>query len=661
VIVVGAGLSGLATALGSALAGKSVTVFEAGDMVGGAAAWSGGQVWVGANHVAERQGIADDPALVERYVRDIAKGHPEALDEEAMARWIDMAPVAARYWEDVGAIRWTVIPGLADYHGEADGALGEGRYLTNDVIDGSVLGEWRDRLLVSPYFPVGTTYADMFSKGRRLTYVDDAGDIPGHAGVPAFGIAGAKTAPEHADGPGDDPLTFGTGVVASFLARALREPGITIVRSHRVTELLTAPDGRVTGVRAEGPGGTAIEDHGPVVLATSTYDWNPGLVAEFLGLGENDFGSVAPKTLRGDGITLARSVGGATAAIPATSVPILPGWRSQVGTGYGYGPEYAMPHTMIVDSTGRRYCDDSYWVDIVSRTLDPGDPHLPFFLVWDDQHRRKYGLAATPPGGEYPDGWVTSAPTLRELGSELGIDGFRLEETAKRFSENARRGADPDFGRGTVEYVRRFAGDPANTPNPVLGPLAEPPFHGLRLKFVGTGIGSSGVRVDGDGHVLDDRGAPVGGLYAVGSCAALTTTGSGYNSGFALGRGLTLAYLVSRELGRAVGLPEGLSVQPLAQPVLLDLRGGHGPLRREPDGARHLEARDRRGAVADQLILGHGRTGDELDERDRHLPEPGMRGGDHRGDGDGRVTAQHGLDLHGGHVLAADLEHVLEP
>lgn len=547
VVVVGAGLSGLATALGAALRGQSVTIFEASDMVGGAAAYSGGQVWVGANHVAAREGIADDLGLVERYVRDIARGHPEALDEQAMTRWITTAPEAARYWEDVGAIRWTVIPGLADYHGEADGALGVGRYLTNEVIDGSVLGEWRRRLLVSPYFPVGTTYAEMFVKGRRKTYVDDAEDGGlTHAGVPAFGVAGQPVSPGR-DAPGADPLTFGTGVVASFLARVLRERRIEIVRGHRVTELFTSRDGHVNGARAEGPEGT-VDSHGPVVLATSTYDWAPDLVTEFLGLGQQDFGSVAPRTLRGDGIALARSVGGTTARIPATSVPILPGWRSQVGTGYGYGPEYAMPHAMIVDSGGRRYCDDSYWVDIVAKTLDPQDPRLPFFLVWDDQHRRKYGLAATPPGGEYPDGWVTSAPTLRELGEALGIDGAALAETAGKFSEYARRGEDPDFGRGSVEYVRRFAGDPDNHPNPVLGPIVQPPFHGLRLKFVGTGIGSSGVRIDGDGRVLGEGGAPAGGLYAVGSCAALTTSGSGYNSGFALGRGITLAYLVAQEL-----------------------------------------------------------------------------------------------------------------
>ena len=34
----------------------------------------------------------------------------------------------------------------------------------------------------------------------------------------------------------------------------------------------------------------------------------------------------------------------------------------------------------------------------------------------------------------------------------------------------------------------------------------------------------------------------------MGSCATTTTFGSGYNSGMALSRGLTLAYLVSEEL-----------------------------------------------------------------------------------------------------------------
>ena len=313
-----------------------------------------------------------------------------------------------------------------------------------------------------------------------------------------------------------------------------------------MTELLTDDTGAVVGARAEGPDGP-VERRGPVVLATSTYDWDPDLVREFLGLEPEDFGSVAPDSLRGDGLKLARAVGAATARIPATSVPILPGWPA--GDGYAYGPEYAMPHCMIVDGAGRRFCDDSYWVDIVARALAPNDPHLPFFLVWDEQHHRKYGLGATRPGEPYPEELVTSAPTLTELAAALGIDGPQLERTAASFSDHAARGEDPDFGRGTVPYVRRFAGDPTNEPNPVLGAITKPPFHGMRLRFVGTGIGSSGIHADGDGQVLNDHGAPIPGLYAVGSCAALTQTGSGYNSGIALGRGLTLAYLVAHKLG----------------------------------------------------------------------------------------------------------------
>ena len=522
VIVVGAGLSGIATALAAAVLGRPVTVFEAADLVGGAAAYSGGQVWVGANHVAARDGIDDDLERTERYVRGIGGPHPELLDEQALRRWLETAPVAVKYWEDLGAVRWTLIRELADYHTEASGALASGRYLTGEPVDAVVLGSWRDRLRTSPYFRPGTTYADMFLEGRRQT--TQAGDADA------------------------DKLTLGTGLVAGFLARALlHNDSIRFRLATPVRALLHDDEGQVIGVRAAGPDGP-VEEQGPVVLATSTYDWDPALVEEFLGLSGDDFGSMAPDSIRGDGIRLARSVGGAVVKIPATCVPMVPGWRSVTGTGFVNGPEYAMPHAMIVDQRGRRFCNDSYWVDIVPKALDPTDPHMPFFLVWDEQHHRKYGLGETPPGGVYPAGLVTSAPTLDGLGELLGIDGIQLEATAATFSEHAGRGEDPEFGRGTVEFINRFSGDPSHTPSPVLGPITEAPFHGLRLRFLGTAIGSSGVRIDADGHVLDNAGAAIPGLYAVGSCAATTTFGSGYNSGMALGRGLTLAYLVAQEL-----------------------------------------------------------------------------------------------------------------
>jgi 3-oxosteroid 1-dehydrogenase len=554
VIVVGAGLSGLAVALMAALRGRRSVVLEASDKVGGAAAWSGGQVWVGANHVAARAGIDDDLTRAEAYVRAIGAAHPEMLDEVALMRWLTVAPTAMRHWEEVGAVQWEIIPDLADYHDYAPGALAEGRYLTSAVIDGAVLQEWRDRLLVSPYFPVGTTYADMYLKGRRAanlgTNADDtrpAEDtvIADHAGVPAFGRTTPAQRRQRTDGA--DPLTFGTGLVAGFLAQVLRQDNIDLRLSSPVIALLRTKGGAVSGVRVHTSDGER-DILGPVVLATSSFDWDPEAVAELLGLGPDDFGSIAPKTIRGDGLRMARDAGAAVVRIPPTAVPMPPGWRTADAQGYANGPEYALPHAMIVDAAGRRFCDDSYWVDIVRKGLAPDDPHVPFFLIWDEQHHRTYGLGSSAPGEPYPDGLVTAAPTLSDLGTALGIDGAALAATADRFSRQAEAGVDPDFGRGSVPFIARFAGDPAHEPNPLLGDVAQPPFYGMRMVYVGTAIGMSGVHIDADAHVLDSSGNPIPGLYAVGSVAASTTMGTAYNSGFALSRGLTHAYLVGREL-----------------------------------------------------------------------------------------------------------------
>src|SRR5262249_4442482 len=144
----------------------------------------------------------------------IAHDRPELLDEEAMLLWLRTAPRALAYWEAVGAVEWVQIPGFADYHQDVPGARLDGRYVTGARFDGTLLGEWRDRLQVSPHFPMGTTYDEMFAVGRRGSEV---------------GRPGGETA---------DPLTFGTGIVAAFLRRVLQEEAIKIRLGHRVTRLL---------------------------------------------------------------------------------------------------------------------------------------------------------------------------------------------------------------------------------------------------------------------------------------------------------------------------------------------------------------------------------------------------------------------------------------
>ena len=68
--------------------------------------------------------------------------------------------------------------------------------------------------------------------------------------------------------------------------------------------------------------------------------------------------------------------------------------------------------------------------------------------------------------------------------------------------------------------------------------------------MVSTGIGLTGVAVDADGRVLDKNGRPVAGLHAAGAAAAFTASGAAYNSGFSLGRAITLGLLVAESLYR---------------------------------------------------------------------------------------------------------------
>jgi len=533
VIVVGAGLGGLAAAVTVAEHGATVTVVERGDRFGGAAAYSGGQVWVGANHVAAAQGSDDDVAATSTYIAALAAKEPSVFEPERSAEWVEAAPAAAKWFMDRGVVEWTVIPDYPDYYfPDVDGAQPWGRYLTGAPFDGSHLGDWRPQLLEGPHFPVGITYAEMFEFGglsRR-----------------------SEMATVLAERRRDDVMTYGQGIVAAF-ASAARRAGVQLRLGTEVTELL-ATDGRVTGVRVDGPGG-AEELHGPVVLATGSHDWSTHISRRVTGLEPEDSGSVAPPSLHGDHFRFAEQVGAQVRSIPAWAAPVLPGYQLAEpafdgDTGFRPCYEHCVPHTFIVNRAGERFCDDSFHPSIVAAALrgDAADrPNVPMFMVWDEQHHQKYGLGASAAGTDYPNGLVTSAATLEELATALGIDADGLVATAERFNRHADDHEDPDFGRGSNASVRRFRGD-NNASHPNIGPVRDAPFHGMRLRLLNTGIASGGLRTTDHGRVLADDGSVIDGLYAVGECAVRSTGGGGYNSGYSLSRAMTFGWLAANDV-----------------------------------------------------------------------------------------------------------------
>jgi predicted oxidoreductase len=90
---------------------------------------------------------------------------------------------------------------------------------------------------------------------------------------------------------------------------------------------------------------------------------------------------------------------------------------------------------------------------------------------------------------------------LAELARGIGVDATTLEASVQRFNEHARRGEDPDFGKGSKAY-NRYQGDALNQPNPCVAPLETGPFYAIKL-VVGD-IGTfAGLATDAQTRVLD--------------------------------------------------------------------------------------------------------------------------------------------------------------
>jgi 3-oxosteroid 1-dehydrogenase len=531
VVVIGSGGSGLSAAIRSHDLGLRVIILETYDKVGGSTAFSGGQVWAGNNHLMTQEGIDDTLDETRAYVKGI-NDEPSLLNEELFEQWITEAPRVLEDLEKRKAIKWELIRDFPDYYyPEVAGSKSEGRYLAAAPLHGHELGELRSKLLYSPHHPPGPTYGELFSLG---------GDI------------NATTA-LIAERQSHDVLTMGTGVAAHLL-NGIRHRGVQILTGHRASKLLRNHEG-VTGIECETSKGIVIFN-GIVILATGSYDWNFDLVKQYSALKPEETGSVAPPGIRGDGHLLARDIGAEIIRNPVSRAMHIPGDRMAHppldDKGFRYGAStMGFPHSILVDSTGKRFADDSYY-RAVCTALAEGNGSNPFFLVWDETHHQKYGLPPAGPGQPYPEEMnVSTAPTLRELAVKLKIDPDNFGATVERFNGHAEEGKDPDFKRGENDWARKFLGDPLHKPCALLGPIETGPFFGMNWRVLNTGIGNAGVKTGLSGQVLDTGGKIIPGLYAAGVVTAPLMMGTGYNSGFSICRGIVFGYLAAEHIARA--------------------------------------------------------------------------------------------------------------
>jgi 3-oxosteroid 1-dehydrogenase len=232
-----------------------------------------------------------------------------------------------------------------------------------------------------------------------------------------------------------------------------------------------------------------------------------------------------------------------TIAIPGVRVPDStndgrPLWRA-------FFQPLARPHSLVVNASGRRFANESFFVDLADAMQHPASaesaPNSPAYFIWDAEYERRYG---TP--GAATSRMFAESSTVRELARACGISAMGLVDEVAAFNALVRSGSRDPFGRGESAYARNL-GDPAYHANPNLGVVEVPPFRAMRIELTTAGH-RGGAATDNRGRVLDAGGGPVPGLYACGNVAAGVVTGQQYFSGASLGHALVFAALAAEDI-----------------------------------------------------------------------------------------------------------------
>jgi succinate dehydrogenase/fumarate reductase flavoprotein subunit len=351
----------------------------------------------------------------------------------------------------------------------------------------------------------------------------------------------------------NDVKANGPALITHFV-KALSKRGVPIFLDMPIEALHRTKD-RIDGVRVRG--GRTISASRGVVLATGGWEGDDALARAFENLPE--VRSSAPRAVSGDGWKLATSAGASTALI-SNNLAVILGFEVPAPDGQGETEfrqsqimECLCPHTVIVNSRGERFSDETYFqgtaealrhYDIWRRAYR----NAPCYLVFDSQYLDQFSFCGQPVGTPPPQ-WVARADTLAELAEKLTVDPKGLEQTITRFNGFSREGVDRDFRRGERQFslTKKESLTAGNPRNQRLGTLERAPFYGVRL-YPGVFVSSGGVRMNRHAQAVDPHGEAISKLYVVGNVAAHLEYGIGYQAGYSLASSMTFGYLAVQHM-----------------------------------------------------------------------------------------------------------------
>lgn len=366
---------------------------------------------------------------------------------------------------------------------------------------------------------------------------------------------------------------MGTGHLWEFLMETAADVECPLEYNARAVKLVFDPETKeVRGLQTED--GRFFKANKGVILACGGFENNPDMLKTYYTIGYPDLIATGTPYNRGDGITMAQTVGADFWHMNNFSMAYLAVQAGKDGATGTY-PAWTTKDYIYVGPNGKRYMyeetgslvkhgktmRDGVYVSahnptpnhaiFGSKSFEAG----PLFGVdlpynWPDQVAGYHGADNQ---ACLDAGVIVKGETVRELAEKIGLDPDALEKTVSDYNGYCAAGVDPDYGRGT-DVIGNFGGMTSGKSDNegvvavegfALEPL-EAPFYAVR-QFQGVLNSQGGPKRSALGEVLDTKGNPIPRLYSAGELGCVYSYQ--YNGGGNVSEAISSGRLAARSCG----------------------------------------------------------------------------------------------------------------
>ena len=275
------------------------------------------------------------------------------------------------------------------------------------------------------------------------------------------------------------------------LKTACEKENVEIRTSNKVTGLLTAVDGRVTGVSVQNADGSSYRlTARAVIIATGGFGANLAMVAK-LQPSLSGFATLNHPGATGDAFAWVTAIGGTT--IQMANIQIHP---TAEATNHILITEAVRGNgAILVNHEGQRFCNEMGTRDVVSAAI-LAQSQREALLVFDQTVRKSLAAIETYASQHL----LIEGSTLEALAGQMGVPAAQFTQAVSRYNAWQKAGYDEDYGRSA-------------TGMPVA--IETAPFYAVRVKpAIHHTMG--GLSVNTETQVLRADGTPIEGLFAAG-------------------------------------------------------------------------------------------------------------------------------------------------